>query len=253
MIQPLSTLELWYRYRRPEHRERLVEEYRYLCVRAARRFVRPNLDRADLEQVATIGLIKGVDRYDPSQQTPFEAYAWVLILGELMHYVRDSERMVRAPRRLRDLERRWVSAERELWNVLGREPQEEDIARHVGASHADRRDVREFRASNSVVSFELLPPQLQSEATIPFDEVIDRLTLEQLLRRVSPLEATIVRSIHLEGATMVDLARRLGYSRRHLTRLHRAAIERLRRASESNADLSKEGCARNTKTFGLWT
>jgi RNA polymerase sigma factor (sigma-70 family) len=253
MIQPLSTLELWYRYRRPEHRERLVEEYRYLCVRAARRFVRPNLDRADLEQVATIGLIKSVDRYDPSQQTPFEAYAWVLILGELMHYVRDSERMVRAPRRLRDLERRWVSAERELWNVLGREPQEEDIARHVGASHADRRDVREFRASSSVVSFELLPPQLQSEATIPFDEVIDRLTLEQLLRRVSPLEATIVRSIHLEGATMVDLARRLGYSRRHLTRLHRAAIERLRRASDPGAESSKEGRARSTKTFGLWT
>ncbi|HEY3674983.1 MAG TPA: sigma-70 family RNA polymerase sigma factor [Candidatus Tumulicola sp.] len=253
MIQPLSTLEFWYRYRRPEHRARLVEEYRYLCVRAARRFVRPNLDRADLEQVATIGLIKGVDRYDLSQQTPFEAYAWVLILGELMHYVRDSERMVRAPRRLRDLERRWLAAERELWNLLGREPQEEDIAHHVGASPTDRRDVREFRASNSVVSFELLPPQLQSEASIPFDEVIDRLTLDQLLRRVSPLEATIVRSIHLEGATMVDLARRLGYSRRHLTRLHRAAIDRLRRAGEPAAESSKEGRSRNTKTFGLWT
>jgi RNA polymerase sigma-B factor len=253
MIQALSTLELWYRYRRLEHRERLVEEYQYLCARAARRFVRPNLDRADLEQVATIGLIKAVDRYDPSQQTPFEAYAWVLILGELMHYVRDSERLVRAPRRLRDLERRWLTAERELWNVLGRKPLEVDVARHIGASDQDRRDVREFRASNSVVSFELLPPQLQSETAVPFDEVIDRLTLEQLLRKVSPLEATIVRSIHLEGATMVDLARRLGYSRRHLTRLHRAAIERLRRASEPIVESFKEGRRRNTKTLGLWT
>jgi RNA polymerase sigma-B factor len=253
MIQSLPTLELWYRYRRPEYRERLVEEYRYLCLRAARRFVRPNLDRADLEQVATIGLIKGVDRYDPNQQTPFEAYAWVLILGELMHYVRDSERLVRAPRRLRDLERRWLSAERELWNVLGREPLEEDVARHVGASADERRDVREFRASGSIVSFELLPPQLQSEATLPFDEVDDRLTLEQLLRRVSPLEATIVRSIHLEGTTMVDLAHRLGYSRRHLTRLHRAAIDRLRRAGTPGEGPLKEGRQRKHKTSGLWT
>ncbi|HEY1428259.1 MAG TPA: sigma-70 family RNA polymerase sigma factor [Candidatus Tumulicola sp.] len=252
MIQALSTIELWYRYRRPEHRERLVEEHRYLCVRAARRFVRPNLDRADLEQVATIGLIKAVDRYDPAQQTPFEAYAWVLILGELMHFVRDGERMVRAPRRLRDLERRWVTAERELWNLLGREPLEEDVARHIGANAQDRRDVREFRASGTVVSFELLAPQLQGESTAPFDEVIDKLTLDRLFRSVSPLEATIVRSIHLEGATMVDLAHRLGYSRRHLTRLHRAAIERLRRAADAGASF-QEPHPKSTKTFGLWT
>ncbi len=249
MIQPLTTAELWYRFRRPEHRERLVSEYAYLCARAARRFVRPNLDRADLEQVATIGLIKAVDRYDPSQQTPFEAYAWVLILGELMHFVRDGERMLRAPRRLRDLERRWLAAERELWNLLGREPVEDDIAHHIGASMQERRDVRDFRASGTVVSFELLPPHLQRESSAPFDAVIDKLTLERLLQSVTPLEASIVRSIHLEGATMVDLARRLGYSRRHLTRLHRAAIERLRRAGQ----LPQERSGRGAKTPGLWT
>jgi RNA polymerase sigma-B factor len=176
----------------------------------------------------------------------------VLILGELMHYVRDGERMVRAPRRLRDLERRWLAAERELWNVLGREPLEDDIARHVGATARDRRDVREFRASGTVVSFELLAPHLQGESTASFDEVIDKLTLDRLLRSVTPLEATIVRSIHLEGATMVDLAHRLGYSRRHLTRLHRAAIERLRRAGSPGGPF-KEHCVENTKTFGLWT
>jgi RNA polymerase sigma-B factor len=252
MIQALSPLELWYRYRRPEHRERLVSEYRYLCVRAARRFIRPNLDRADLEQVASIGLIKAVDRYDPNQQTPFEAYAWVLILGELMHYVRDGERMLRAPRRLRDLERRWLAAERELWSALGREPLEDDIARHIGATPQERREVREFRASGTIISLELLPPYLQGESTRPFDAVLDKLTLEGLLKSVTPLEATIVRSIHLEGATMVDLARRLGYSRRHLTRLHRTAIERLRRAGGPSAGVSQERLRDNAKTLGLW-
>ena len=102
------------------------------------------------------------------------------------------------------------------------------------------------------MSFELLAPHLQGESTASFDEVIDKLTLDRLLRSVTPLEATIVRSIHLEGATMVDLAHRLGYSRRHLTRLHRAAIERLRRAGSLSGSF-KEHRAGNTKTFGLWT
>ncbi|MEO7202485.1 MAG: sigma factor-like helix-turn-helix DNA-binding protein, partial [Candidatus Tumulicola sp.] len=116
-------------------------------------------------------------------------------------------------------------------------------------SMQERRDVRDFRASGTVVSFELLPPHLQRESSAPFDAVIDKLTLERLLQSVSPLEASIVRSIHLEGATMVDLARRLGYSRRHLTRLHRAAIERLRRAGQ----LPQERSGRGAKTPGLWT
>ena len=82
----------------PRERERLVAQYWYLCRRAARRFMRRGLDRADLEQTGAIGLIKAVDRFDPEQRAPFEAYAWLLVVGELMHYVRDSERVLRAPR-----------------------------------------------------------------------------------------------------------------------------------------------------------
>ena len=143
-----------------QDRDAAIEEHRYLCRRAARRFVRPSLDRADLEQVAAIGLIKAVDRYDRAQATPFEAYAWLLILGELMHYVRDGERILRAPRRIRDLERRWVAAERELWSILGREPREADVARYVNATPAERRDVRDYRVSGRVVSFEAFPFRL---------------------------------------------------------------------------------------------
>ena len=110
-------------------REGTVVAYWYLCRRAARRFMRRGLDRADLEQVAAIGLIKAIDRYDCTQTAPFEAYAWLLVVGELMHYVRDTERFLRAPRAVRELERRWAAAERELWPLLGREPKESDVVR----------------------------------------------------------------------------------------------------------------------------
>ncbi len=239
MNQSLSTIQVWARYRRPEDRERLIAEHRYLCRRAARRFLRPSLDRADLEQVAAIGLIKAVDRYDTSQATPFEAYAWLLVLGELMHYVRDGERILRAPRRIRDLERHWVAAERELWTLLGREPRDADVARYINATPAQERDVREYRASGRVVSFELLPASTPQHVSHPFEAVIDKMTLERMLSVLPPLEMQIVRSIHIEGTTVVDLAKRLGYSRRHLTRLHRMAMARLRShaatASATNA------------------
>lgn len=213
-----------------DERERLVAEYWYLCRRGARRFVRRGLDRADLEQVAAIGLIKAIDRYDATLAAPFEAYAWLLVLGELMHYVRDSERIIRAPRGVRELERRWSAAESALWPLLGREPTERDIACFVGASPAQVSEVREYRATDRIVSFEVLGGAEQRILPSALDEILDRLTVERILGGLSPLQRQIVRSIHLEGVSVVDLARRLGYSRRHVTRLHRAAIERLKRA-----------------------
>lgn len=214
----------------PFDRARVVEEYWYLCRRAARRFVRRGLDRADLEQVAAIGLIKAADRYDRTHPAPFEAYAWLLVLGELMHYVRDSERVVRAPRGVRQLERRWAAAEKALWPRLGREPRECDVAEVIGASAEDIREVRAYRATNQVVSFELLGGLCHCVAPHGIDEVLDRLTVERLLTALSPLERRIVRAIHLDGVPVVEVAQRLGYSRRHVTRLHRAALERLKRA-----------------------
>ncbi|MBV8344356.1 MAG: sigma-70 family RNA polymerase sigma factor [Candidatus Eremiobacteraeota bacterium] len=209
-------------------RERLVAQYWYLCRRAARRFMRRGLDRADLEQVGAIGLIKAADRYDVLQSAPFEAYAWLLIVGELMHYVRDSERLLRASRRARDLERRWAAAERELWTVLGREPREHDVALRIRATPAEVREIRAYRASSRVVSLELARDAERGIAPYGIDDVLDRLTVEKILERLSPLQRQIVASIHIDGVTVVELAARLGYSRRHVTRLHRRAIERLR-------------------------
>lgn len=192
--------------------------------------MRRGLDQADLEQTGAIGLIKAVDRFDPEQRAPFEAYAWLLVVGELMHYVRDSERVLRAPRNVRDAERRWSAAEGQLWSALGREPRESDVARRVGATAAEIREIRAYRASNRVLSFEVLHLSDQRALGPPIDEILDRMTVEQMLAALSPIERQIVRAIYLDGLPVVEVARRLGYSRRHVTRLHRSALDRLKRA-----------------------
>jgi RNA polymerase sigma factor (sigma-70 family) len=194
--------------------------------------MRRGLDRADLEQVGAIGLIKAADRYDPAQRAPFEAYAWLLVVGELMHYMRDSERFLRAPRGVRDLERRWVAAERELRPLLGRDPSENEVAELIAATPAQAREIRAYRASGHVLSFELANGCERCVRTGGIEDLLDRLTVERMLEALSPLERRIVISIHLDGITVVELAARLGYSRRHVTRLHRAAMERLRSTCE---------------------
>jgi RNA polymerase sigma factor (sigma-70 family) len=76
-------------------RERMILAYQYLCKRGARKFLRPDVESCDLEQVAAIGLIKACDRYNGSLPTPFEAYAWMSITGELMNHLRAHNRASR--------------------------------------------------------------------------------------------------------------------------------------------------------------
>jgi len=225
MMNVSPCLELWLRERRSEHRDRVIAEHRYLCVRAARKFLRPGLDRADLEQTAALGLIKAVDRYDASQETPFEGYAWLLVLGELMHHVRDGERLLRAPRRVRELERRWLHAERELWVLLGREPLESDVARYVNASLEERRDVHEYRASGTLGSLEKLNAHLNAFAEEEIEGVLRRMTLDGVLGRLPAIEAEILRAVYFAGQSLGQVADAMGYSRRHLARLHRRALQ----------------------------
>ena len=189
--------------------------------------MRDGIDRRDLEQVAAIGLIKAADRFKPEMGTPFEAYAWTLVLGELMHYVRDSERLLRVPRRVRELDRRCAAAERALWNELGRDATGAELAERVGISEEELAEVSRFREERVPVSVDALRPFEQIELSYTIDRQLDRMMLEAGLARLTPLEREIVREIYEHDTPVGELAARLGYSRRHVTRLHSAALKKL--------------------------
>jgi RNA polymerase sigma-B factor len=209
-------------------REQTIHRYRYLCTRAARKFMRDGVDRRDLEQVAAIGLIKATDRFDPNLGTPFEAYAWMFVLGELMHYVRDSERVVRAPRRVRELERRCSCAERELWAKLGREPKAHELAAHLGVPDDEFREMQRYRDEGFLLSVDALRPFEQLSLSYTIDKHLDRVVIESGLEQLSTVEREILREIYENDTPVGEIAQRLGYSRRHITRLHRGALQKLK-------------------------
>jgi RNA polymerase sigma-B factor len=219
---------LSYTARGTDPADRLVAAYWYLCKRGARKFVRGGLDRSDLEQVAAIGLIKASRRYDPSLETPFEAFAWMSILGELMHHVRDYEHPVRVPRRLMALERRISDASDALALRLEREPTDDEIAETLRVPAASVARVRRLRAGLRAVPIDdVHGVPARADDTLALE---DRLELNRAFASLGTLERRIVGGVYLLGLSQTQLARTLGLPPKRVSRIHLGALARMRRA-----------------------
>lgn len=223
-------IDQWSTERRIEDRDRVIAAYSYLCVRAARRFYRPGVERSDLQQIGAIGLLKACDRYDPKNGTPFEAFAWLLIMGELMHYVRDQERLVRVPRRVRVMERRCGAASEELTGLLGREPTTEEIAAFLQVCRSEVEEVHLGRSRAFYDSLDSLAPRFLERFSYTMESREEKVLVDDALRRLSDVERKIILAVYTIGYTQQELASRLGYSRRHISRLHRAALKKMQHA-----------------------
>jgi RNA polymerase sigma-B factor len=211
----------------PPNRDSIIGEYRYLCRRGARKFVRPGLERSDLEQVASIGLIKATDRYDAAARTPFEAFAWLLIIGELMHFVRDHERLVRIPRRLQKLERAYRETEQCLGAQLGREPSEREVGAALRLAPAALTELREARGLAR--PDELDESNIVSDAAWARPSSEDRVLLHLALAELPAGERLVIVGIYLLGLTHIEIGRRLGLRAKTVSGLHRAALGRMQR------------------------
>jgi RNA polymerase sigma-B factor len=214
-------------------RNSVVDAYRYLCSRAARKFKRSHNDRADLEQVAALGLIKAATNYRTEMQTPFQAYAWIMVVGELMHYVRDHECMVRPPRSLLALEKRYVQAWDRFCAANHREPTTAEIACALGVPINSIAEIRRLRRTGHTMleadgaerpeGVDLLPV---AESGIGLDE---RITLSVAVDELGPRERAIIFGTYGAGLTQTEIAQRLGLSQSHVSKLLSRALARIGR------------------------
>ncbi len=238
MIALDAALEFWLHDRSTENLDRLVAQYGYLRVRAAKKFVRPGMERADLEQIAAIGLVKACKRYDARLGTPFEAFAWLFIVGELMHYVRDHERLVRPPRKLRELDRLAQETTDALILELGREPSRDEVARRAGVTGGELGEALLYREQATPHSIDALAPHQMRPHSYTLDQRDDRIVIESALSHLTQTERTIILGLYAAGYSQCELAKRMGYSRRHVSRLHRTALNKMK------VNLSPGQCAR---------
>ncbi|MFN2461196.1 MAG: sigma-70 family RNA polymerase sigma factor [Candidatus Velthaea sp.] len=231
-MSPEKAVARYLRDRSRANRDVVVVRHQYLCQRGARKFVRPRTDRADLLQVAAIGLLKATDRYDARFTTPFEAYAWLLIVGELMHYVRDHERIIRAPRSMQSLEKRYIAATDALSMRLARRPTMREIAAEMSVDVPVVEDIRSFRKRAQMVSIDAKPggtmPQTHVVAMGPSQE--DRVGIMIAIGELAERERAIVLGTFASGLSQAELGRRLGLSQSQISKLMKKALVKIQQA-----------------------
>ncbi|HET6507599.1 MAG TPA: SigB/SigF/SigG family RNA polymerase sigma factor [Baekduia sp.] len=234
----------------PALRAALVERYLPLARRLARRYQRPEEPFDDLMQVASLGLVKAIDRFDPSRDVAFSSYAVPTILGEIKRHFRDRTWSVRVPR---DLQEMALKAERtvgELTRKLHRQPTVPELAEQLGCSEEQALEALEAAGAYHATSLDT-PRGAEAEPGDTLADTIgdhddnyaraeERATIDRLMRSITPREREVLRLRFEEDLTQAEIGEIIGVSQMQVSRLIRQAVTRLRSAAQDAPARSPE-------------
>jgi RNA polymerase sigma-B factor len=223
-------------------REALVARFLPLARQLARRYQRGGEQLDDLVQVASLGLLKAIDRFDPARETAFSSFAVPTILGEIKRHFRDKGWAVRVPRDLQELSVKVDRVADEMARELGRAPTPAEIAQRTGSS---LEQVLEARAASSAYrAVSLDRPRTDDEedgdsyadavgADDPGYHVAEAAaTVDRLMQVLTDREREVLRLRFEEDLTQSEIGTRVGVSQMHVSRLIRQSIARLRDEAE---------------------
>ncbi|ANW21563.1 SigB/SigF/SigG family RNA polymerase sigma factor [Streptomyces clavuligerus] len=219
-------------------RQELVNAWLPMSERLARRFRDRGESLEDLRQVAALGLVKAVDRYDPARGCAFASFAVPTITGEVKRHFRDHMWTLHVPRRVQDQRNRVRAAQQELaQTVTGRAPTEAEIAERAGLTPAQTREGLAAIGSYRTLSLDAEAPGDGDGCTMAdalggpdpaLDVVIDREAVRPRLRELPERERRILYMRFFRGMTQSRIAEDLGISQMHVSRLISHSCDRLR-------------------------
>jgi RNA polymerase sigma-B factor len=226
--------------RRSRLRDRLIIEHLPLARHIARRFARRGEPRQDLEQVATLGLIGAVDRFDPERGCEFLAFAVPTITGEVLRWFRDRGWSMRVPRRLKELDSSISTAVGLLSQELCRAPRPSEIAARLDIAVSEVIEGLQVHDAYRCLSLDeplgtepedgSLYASALSEPDPGVALVEDREALGPLLDALAERERKIVLLRFFGNMTQTQIAQEIGISQMHVSRLLTATLKRLRQA-----------------------
>jgi RNA polymerase sigma-B factor len=215
----------------------LIEEHRGFAEYLARRFCDRGEPLDDLRQVALVGLLKAVERFEPERGLSFTTFAGPTIIGELKRHFRDRTWSVRVPRRLQELSLRVEWGRTELGQQWGRAPTPAEIGRHVGVSEEQVREGKEAAGLYRAGSLDAPAPASDRDDSTSGDRVgaddeelahvEDRALVRTIMAALPARERHIVYLRYFEGLTQVEIADRVGVSQMHVSRLLQRSLETL--------------------------
>jgi RNA polymerase sigma-B factor len=231
----LDPAELFARRPDPAARDELVRMYLPLAQHLARRFAGRGESIDDLLQVASLGLVQAIDRFDPQREVQFSTFATVTIVGELKRHFRDRGWSIRVPRNLQEttlLVNRTIA---DLWQDLGRSPTAQDVA---DRAHLSVDEVLEAMEAAHAYSTSSLEAPIDAEGVAMADTLgevdpamaisEDWISIEPGIRRLPQREQRILILRFFKGMTQAEIAEEIGISQMHVSRLLSRTLRTLR-------------------------
>jgi RNA polymerase sigma-B factor len=237
--------------RDPTVREELVRRYLPFARSLALRYAGGGEPSDDLVQVASVGLIAAIDRFDPSRGVPFAAFASPTILGELRRHFRDRVWTLRVPRGLQERIRAVETAITKLSNDLERSPTVIELAEQLELSEDEVLEALEASGARRTISLD--QPVAGGEdgdssmgdriggQDPSYELVEERAALRSGFRVLNDLEREVLRLRFVEDLTQSKIAAEVGYSQMHVSRILRRALERMRDTARHDAAADGDG------------
>ena len=224
-------------------RDELIEEHMYLAEILAKKYTGRGIDYEDIFQVASVGLILAVDRFDPSKGYVFSSYATPTIIGEIKRHFRDKGWTIKVPRRIQELSKKISVAKNVLAGELGRIPTAEDIADYLDVSYDQVIEAMEASKVYQPGSIDYTIDSSDDGNDLQISDIIgdDDPTYERVenldylvreLKKLPKIERTILIERYINRKTQIAIAEELGISQMTVSRIEKKVIRSLRADAE---------------------
>lgn len=242
---PAQLFERWRRYKDRHARDELIARFLPLARKLARRYVQSSEPYEDLAQVASLGLVKAVERFDPGRGFAFSSFAVPTIVGELKRYFRDTAWALHVDRGAQERARRITDAQQKLSFRTGRMPTVDEIAQYLEMSQEEVLDGLQTTEAYGAVSLDAPLSTEEDEESSRLDAigepdqrlelVDDHATIFEAARHLPTREREILYLRFGEDLTQSEIADRVGVSQMQVSRLLRRSLHRLRELTEERA------------------
>lgn len=229
--------ELFRRYRETKDvalRNRIVEKYLYIASVLAKKFVGRGVEYDDLFQVASLALIKGVDRFDERKGLKFSTFITPTITGEIKNYFRDRSRLVHLPRKVSELRVSIKKQAEAFFAETGRHPTAKELADRL---HVSEEEVIRCSEAGGVVSLDspvdrdgdgMSFHDVLSDGEDLFEDVENRDAVHAALKTLSDDERKLVACRFGQELSQTETAKRMGVSQMNVSRMERRILQKLR-------------------------
>lgn len=242
-LKGLDSKELFYLYNKKKDkkvRDELIQRHLYIAEILSKKYINKGIEYEDIYQVASLGLIYAIERFDLTKGYEFSSFATPTIIGEIKKYFRDKGWGIRVPRRIQELSKKVNSAKNILSQSLQRSPRIQEIAEYIGCTEEQVLEAMEasqvYKPKSLDINYEtngddkeMQLMDMIGEEDKDFDIIENRDFLKKSIEKLNEMEIKIVKDRFFYNKTQMEIARELNVSQMTISRMEKKIMDKFRK------------------------